>query len=121
MNVTSVTIPTTYATRVSSSVEDGVTVIVSQLFITASERFPVSSVKCQINGQGPIKSISFNTTGTPTYITCYCTLNHTKSGLRVASFPGFHFSFLIFLHANITHGTFTHEEKEGGSLGTRLG
>ena len=62
-NVTSVTIPTTYATRVSVSVEDGVTVIVSQLFITASEQFPTSSVTCRINGQGPIESISFNTTG----------------------------------------------------------
>ena len=62
-NVTSVTIPTTYATRVSVTVEDGITVIVSQLFITASEQFPTSSVTCRINGQGPIESISFNTTG----------------------------------------------------------
>ena len=63
LNVTSVTIPTTYATRVSSSEENGVTVIVSQLFITASEQFPISSVTCHINGQGPQETISFNTTG----------------------------------------------------------
>ena len=62
-NVTSVTIPTTYATRVSVTVENGITVIVSWLFITASERFSTSSVTCQINSQGPVKTISFNTTG----------------------------------------------------------
>ena len=62
VNVTSVTIPTTYATRVSVTVENGVTVIVSQLLITASDRFPTSSVTCRINGQGPVKTISFNTT-----------------------------------------------------------
>ena len=63
LNVTSVTIPTTYATRVNVTVEDGVPVIVSQLFITASEQFPTSSVTCRINGQGPQETISFNTTG----------------------------------------------------------
>ena len=62
-NVTSVTILTTYATRVSVTMENGITVIVSQLFITASEQFPTSSITCRINGQGPIKTISFDTTG----------------------------------------------------------
>ena len=63
-NVTrSLSNPDTYATRVSVSVEDGVTVIVSQLFITVSEQFPTSSVTCRIDEQGPRKTISFNTTG----------------------------------------------------------
>ena len=63
VNVTSVTIPTTYATRVSVTMENGVTVIVSRLFITASDHFPTSSVTCRINGLGPVKTIFFNTTG----------------------------------------------------------
>ena len=67
-NVTSVTIPTTYATRVSVTTENGITMIVSQLYITTSEQFPTSSVTCRINGQGPIKTISFNTTGMKTKI-----------------------------------------------------
>ena len=62
-NVTSVTIPTTYATRFSVTMENGVTVIVSRLFITASNRFPSSSVTCGINSLGPRQTISFNTTG----------------------------------------------------------
>ena len=40
----------TYATRVNATKEDGVTVIVSQLHITASERFPMSSVSCSVDG-----------------------------------------------------------------------
>ena len=63
VNVTSVTIPTTYATRDSVTVENGITMIVSRLFITASDHFPTSSVTCRINGQGPVKTITFNTTG----------------------------------------------------------
>ena len=62
-NVTSVTIPTTYATRDSVTMEYGITVIVSQLFITTSDRFPTSSVTCGINSLGPRQMISFNTTG----------------------------------------------------------
>jgi hypothetical protein len=62
VNVTSPTIETTYATRVSVSMENGVTVIVSQLFITASEQFPTSSVTCRINHDGPRQTVSFNTT-----------------------------------------------------------
>ena len=62
-NVTSLSNRGTYAIQVSVSVENGVTVIVSQLFITASEQFPISSVTCHINGQGPQETISFNTTG----------------------------------------------------------
>ena len=63
-NVTSVTIPTTYATRDSVTMDNGITVIVSQLFITASDRFPTSSVTCGINSLGPRQTISFNTIGT---------------------------------------------------------
>jgi hypothetical protein len=61
--VTSPTIESTYATRVSVSEENGVTVIVSRLYITASERFQTSSVTCRINHDGPRQIISFNTTG----------------------------------------------------------
>ena len=52
----------TYATRVSVTVEDGVTVIVSQLHITASELFPISSVTCSVDGNGSRKTITFNIT-----------------------------------------------------------
>ena len=62
-NVKSLSNPDTYATRVNVSVEDGVTVIVSQLFITASEKYPTSSVTCRIDGQGPQETISFNILG----------------------------------------------------------
>ena len=62
-NVTSVTIPTTYATRVSVTEENGITEIVSHLFITASDRFPTSSVTCRIDGLGPFKTIPFITVG----------------------------------------------------------
>ena len=63
-NVTSVTIPTTYAIRDSVAVENGITVIVSRLFITASEQFPTVSVTCRINHDGPRQTISFSITGT---------------------------------------------------------
>ena len=62
-NVTSLTNPNTYATRDSVAEENGVTVIVSRLFITASEQFPTSSVTCRIDGLGPQAIIYFNTTG----------------------------------------------------------
>ena len=62
-NVTSTSIETTYATRVSSLEENGVPVIVSQLFITASEQFPTSSVICRINHDGPRQTISFSIIG----------------------------------------------------------
>ena len=69
VNVTSVTIPTTYATRVSVIMKNpGIAMIVSQLFITASNRFPTSSVTCGINGLGPRQTITFNTIGTSEYI-----------------------------------------------------
>ena len=55
--------PTTYARRISVMIENGVTIIVSQLYIMASEQFPVSAVTCRINGQGPSKTITFSTTG----------------------------------------------------------
>ena len=66
VNVTSVTIPTTYAIRDSVSMENGITEIVSQLIITASDRFLISSVTCGINSLGPRQTISFNTTGMST-------------------------------------------------------
>ena len=62
-NVTSFNYPSTYATRVSAAMENGITEIVSQLFIIASEQFPTSSVTCRIDGRGPLRTISFNTTG----------------------------------------------------------
>ena len=69
INVTSVTIPTTYATRVNVTMENpGITVIVSQLIITASDRFPISSVTCGIKGLGPRQTITFNTIGMSTCI-----------------------------------------------------
>ena len=80
VNVTSVTIPTTYATRVSVTMENpGITVIVSQLFITASDRFPISSVTCGINGLGPRKTITFNTIGMSA-----CILNSDFYGLLLS-------------------------------------
>ena len=57
-NVSSISNPTVYALRVNSSEED---VIESQLFIIASEKFPISSVTCRIYGQGPQETISFST------------------------------------------------------------
>ena len=62
-NVTSRANPNTYATRVSVMVENGITVIVSQLFIRASEMFPTSSVTCRIDGRGPSETISFSIIG----------------------------------------------------------
>ena len=63
VNVTSVTIPTTYAIRVNVTETNGITEIVSQLTIIASNHFPTSSVTCGINSLGPRQKISFNTTG----------------------------------------------------------
>ena len=54
---------TTFATRVDTYDDNGVTVIVSQLQITASEQFPTSSVTCQINDDGLSDTINFHITG----------------------------------------------------------
>ena len=62
-NVTSGGNPSAYATRVSVDVVDGITVIVSKLFIVPTEQFPTSTVTCQINNHGPSKNITFYTTG----------------------------------------------------------
>ena len=62
-NVTSGGNPSTYATRDSIDIEDGLMIIVSRLFIVAMEQFPTATVTCQINGNGPSKSITFQTTG----------------------------------------------------------
>jgi hypothetical protein len=53
----------TVATRVSVTTDSGITVIVSQLHIMTSERFPTSSVTCAINDNGPRRVIPFTTTG----------------------------------------------------------
>ena len=53
----------TVATRVHVDNDNGITVIVSQLHIIASEEFPTSSVRCGVNGQGPHQDINFTTTG----------------------------------------------------------
>ena len=55
---------TTVATRIDTYVDNGVTVIVSQLRIIALEQFPTSSVTCRDNGDGPSETIIFSTTGT---------------------------------------------------------
>lgn len=70
-NVTSGGNPNTYATRASVTVENGITVTVSQLFIIATEQFPTSTVTCRINGNGPSRSITFNTTGTFAFLCIY--------------------------------------------------
>jgi hypothetical protein len=49
----------TVATTVSVTTYSGVTVIISQLHIMTSERFPTSSVTCAISGLGPRKVIPF--------------------------------------------------------------
>ena len=54
---------TTVATRIGVYSDNGITVIVSQLHITASDQFPMSSVTCRINTRGPNETVSFNTTG----------------------------------------------------------
>ena len=53
----------TVATRVNTSSDNGITVIVSKLYIIASEEFPSSSVTCAINGRGSSQTINFTTTG----------------------------------------------------------
>ena len=58
-----VTSQTTYATRVNVTVENGLPVIESQLFITASEQFPNSSVTCRTNHDGPRQTIPFSIIG----------------------------------------------------------
>ena len=54
----------TVATRVGVHDDNGITVIISQLHITASDQFPMSSVTCRINGRGPSTTVNFNITGT---------------------------------------------------------
>ena len=54
----------TVATRVRVDIDNGITVIISQLHIIASEELSPSSVRCGINGQGPHQVINFTTTGT---------------------------------------------------------
>jgi hypothetical protein len=54
----------TVATTVSVSTVSGITVIVSQLHIMTSERFPTASVTCAINGNGPREVIPFTTVAT---------------------------------------------------------
>jgi hypothetical protein len=53
----------TVATRIRVYNDNGITVIVSQLHIIASEQFPTSSVTCRINRRGPNDTIKFSTSG----------------------------------------------------------
>ena len=77
-NVTSISNPNIYATRVSVTVENGLTVIVSQLFITASDKFPTSTVTCRIGEQaGSQETISFKTVTTGIMEICEPYYNNT--------------------------------------------
>ena len=82
-NVTSGGNSNTYATRVNVSTEGGITVIVSQLHIIASDQFPTSSVTCRINGQGLRESITFTTTGTIYTHTCMKFNITTSASFRI--------------------------------------
>ena len=48
-----------HATLVSATTEDGVPVLVSELRITVSSRYPVATIQCDDNGHGSVRSISF--------------------------------------------------------------
>ncbi|MCG8623144.1 MAG: hypothetical protein MJE68_14260 [Proteobacteria bacterium] len=56
----------TIATRIGVYEDNGITVIVSQLHIIASDQFPMSSVTCRVNSRGPNITVSFNITGIKT-------------------------------------------------------
>ena len=58
-NVTSISNPNTYATRVSVTKENGITVIVSRLYITASQQFPTAFVTCRISEQSGSQETKF--------------------------------------------------------------
>ena len=74
-NVTNIGNPSTYATRVSVTEENGVIVIVSQLHITASDQFPTASVTCWIGEQaGSQETISFKSVTTGTCISKFVKL-----------------------------------------------
>ena len=53
----------TVATRIGVYDDNGITVIVSQLHIIASDQFPMSSVTCRVNSRGPNKTVNFSTSG----------------------------------------------------------
>ena len=57
----------TVATRVDTYNDIGITVIVSELYITASEQLSPSSVICGINSVGPRQVIDFITTSMYTF------------------------------------------------------
>ena len=62
-NVTSDVYPTTRATCVRVTTENGVTVIESELRIVAALERPIAAVVCTNNGLGSTKTISFITLG----------------------------------------------------------
>jgi hypothetical protein len=68
----------TIATRIGVYSNNGITVIVSQLHIVASEQFPMSSVTCRFNAHGRNKTINFNITGMKSDIMYYPA--HTLKG-----------------------------------------
>ena len=59
----------TVATRVSTTTENGIQVIVSELRILASIQYPVATVTCGYSGHGSIRSITFQTVGESNIIT----------------------------------------------------
>ena len=61
-NTSSVT-PDVVAVRINVSIESGVTVIVSELRITASTKYPIATVSCSNGDQRSIQNITFRTFG----------------------------------------------------------
>ena len=55
--------PDTVATRVSTTSENGVSVITSELLIIASTLYPNSTITCGNNGRGSTRNITFQTAG----------------------------------------------------------
>ena len=53
----------TVATRVSTTTENGVLVITSELQITASTLYPTSTIICGNSGDGSTRNITFQTAG----------------------------------------------------------
>ena len=53
--------PTTVSTLISTTRSGGVTTTISELQLTASSQFPISSVSCENNGGGPVSTTVFQT------------------------------------------------------------
>ena len=81
----SLTVPTTNATLISTSTDNGVTVIESELHIRANVTHSTSFVTCQVNGQGNSKTATFQTLlseelHTIIYTCTYCHIRTTIPG-----------------------------------------